>query len=223
MLIYVTIMAMLDRTVFNTAKENMTYDEQLIKNLQNKNLKSFFRFYTWITPSVTQSVNRELTDEFLHVDNSYRITGGGLVFHCPGDIVFSIGNELKHDILPHKLKERCQWLADFLTSCLNNLNVDVNVIGNVEIKKQNINFCSSYHNPYEVVLGSDKVIGLALKKTKDSIVFQGVIHMSKTVDYFKDLIKFEPYFTKGILANTKVESYKIYNEIQKQLIHLKLI
>ena len=214
---------MLDRTVFDTAIENMSYDELLIKNLQDEKINSFFRFYNWTTTSVTQSVNRELVDEFIHIDHSYRVTGGGLVFHCPRDIVFSMGNVVKHDVLPHKLKERCQWLADFLTSCLQNLNVDVHVIGEIETKNQNINFCSSYHNPYEVVLGSDKVIGLALKKTRHSIVFQGVIHMSKTANYFKDLVKYEQYFTNGILSNAKVEPFEICDEIQKQLIHLKLI
>ena len=90
-------------------------------------------------------------------------------------------------------------------------------------KNENINFCSSYHNPYEVALGSDKVIGLALKKTKYWIVFQGVIHMSKTADYFKDFTNYDQYFTNGILSKAKVESELLYHEILSQLTHLKLI
>jgi lipoate-protein ligase A len=216
-------MSMLDNTAFDTAIKNMSYDEQLISKLHQGEIDSFFRFYNWNNISVTQSINRAIESEFVGVDHSYRITGGGLVFHCPGDIVFSIGNRIKHNVLPQKLKERCQWLAKFLTSCLTNLNVPVNVIGDVKGKNQNINFCSSYHNPYEVALGSDKVIGLALKKTKYWIVFQGVIHMSKTADYFKDFTNYDQYFTNGILSKAKVESELLYHEILSQLTHLKLI
>ena len=215
---------MLDISEFDTAKENMEYDEVLVRKLHSCELASFFRIYTWKTTSVTQSVNRDIPIEFANVDSSSRFTGGGLVFHCPGDIVFSLGNQIEHSVLPKKLKERCAFIANFLTESLNELNIPASVIGDTKKVHQNINFCSSYHNPYEVMIGEDKVIGIALKRTKDWIVFQGVIHLKKSLAYFGEFSNlYGSFFTNGIQSHTKHTTQDIQVVIINQLKRLKLV
>tara|TARA_A100001015_G_C14746398_1_gene615771 strand:+ start:102 stop:749 length:648 start_codon:yes stop_codon:yes gene_type:complete len=215
---------MIDKKSFNSAKKNMAYDETLIKQLHSRKIKHFYRFYQWKNRGLTQAKNKTIPPEFLTIDNAYRITGGGLVFHCPEDIVFSIGNAIHHTILPKSIKKRCEWISKFLCECLIQLNLPVKSIGNILFNNQDINFCSSYHNPYEITLETNKVIAISVKKTKDWIVFQGVIHMSSTHEYFNDYsCTYKPYFTTGINQNFSVNSVDIINVIFTQLKLQKLL
>lgn len=215
---------MVDKNTFNSAQNNMSYDDVLVGKLHTNEIPSFLRIYQWKQTSITQSINRKISSDFESIDKSFRITGGGLVFHCPNDIVFSMGNPISDKILPKKLKKRCEWLADTLALCLQECNVPAKVVGDIKVDHQNINFCSSYHNPYEVMIGNDKVIGIALKKTKDWIVFQGVIHMSKTSSFFKYLPdKYTQYFTNGITSNSDINSLKLTQKIIDEFKRQKLI
>ncbi len=191
---------MLDTTSFYTAHENMRYDETQFSLIQPDSNHLFFRFYTWQLPGLTQSEKRRLPKNLLPFDHAYRLTGGGIVFHCPGDIVFSHAAPIAHPLLPSKLKERCLWMAKSIQAGLMKAGIYTDLAADLPKpqSESNIMFCNSYHNPYECLLDNQKICGIALKKTRHSIIFQGSIHLHNTATYFPDIQDaYGSYFTRG--------------------------
>ncbi len=191
---------MLDTTSFHTAQENMRYDETQFSLIQPDSNHLFFRFYPWQSHGLTQSEKRPLPENLLSFDHAYRLTGGGIVFHCPGDIVFSHAAPIKHPLLPQKLKDRCLWMAKSIQAALIKAGIPTDLAADLPEpqSKSNIMFCNAYHNPYECLLDNQKICGLALKKTRHSIIFQGSIHLHNTATYFTNIQDtYGSYFTRG--------------------------
>ena len=60
-------------------------------------------------------------------------------------------------------------------------------------------YCATYYNPYELYVKGEKVFGFALKKTRTTFIFQGVLHCSSSLPYFQDVSdSCGSYFTKGL-------------------------
>ncbi|RAP26799.1 hypothetical protein DID78_06505 [Candidatus Marinamargulisbacteria bacterium SCGC AG-343-D04] len=208
---------MINNTHFDSAEENMRYDDQLIADLSEGKRESFFRFYRWQNRGITQSEKRDIPKDFSHIDHAYRVTGGGVVFHCPGDIVFSAGIPENYGSVPTRLKERCLWFSTLIKNSLNANGIPVTLAGDQDTSGQNIQFCNSYHNPYECVLEGEKICGVALKKTRGYTVFQGVIHLNDTQKHFMDCEeKFGLFFTKGVMDDQEI-SLKALCQSLKQL------
>ena len=193
-------MSMFDNASFATASENMIYDKnQFLLHEQNNN-DCFFRFYSWQAIGLTQTEKRKFPQVLTTLDHAYRVTGGGIVFHCPGDIVFAHSAPVNHPILSSNIKQRCLWMAQTIQSALQRSGIPVTLAGDIPSthSERNILFCNAYHNPYECMLADQKVCGIAVKKTRSSIIFQGSIHLKSTFDYFPHLAsEYGSYFTKG--------------------------
>ena len=193
-------MSMFDTASFATASENMIYDKnQFLLHEQNEN-NCYFRFYSWQAIGLTQTEKRKFPQILTHLDHAYRVTGGGIVFHCPGDIVFAHSAPVNHPILPSNIKKRCLWMAQTIQSGLIQSGIPVSLAGDSPPahSERNILFCNAYHNPYECMLADQKVCGIAVKKTRSFIIFQGSIHLKSTFDYFPQLAsEYGNYFTKG--------------------------
>ena len=203
-------------THFKTALDNMNFDNELVQKVQTNALPYFFRLYSWQQPGITQTEKRPLDKNLTFIDHAPRLTGGGIVFHCPGDLVFSHAAKITDPRLPKSIKKRCEWLSNAFHQAFTSVNIPVKK--SIESQKQNIQFCSSYHNPYELTLNNHKVLGIAVKKTKDIIAFQVVIHLHPTKKWFNELSKnYEPFFTPGILTLHKTTTIAIINTIHKQL------
>ena len=189
----------IDSISYDYAADNMNYDNNLVAALQRNTISSFLRFYIWKNRGLTQSEKRCINTNLNHIDHAYRVTGGGLVFHCPGDIVFSYGAPINTPNIPKKLKDRCMWFATIIKEGLHNIGISVELAKNVNQINQDIYYCSSYHNPYECMLDNQKISGIALKKTRQYIIFQGVIHIEATNQWFHDIHPdYKRYFTTGI-------------------------
>ena len=191
---------MIDHSSFLTAEENMSYDEDLFNQLlMDKNC--FFRIYEWKKPGLTQCHKRSFPQDLKQFDHSFRLTGGGIVFHSPGDIVFSIGAELSDSYFPLHSKGLMQWVANLFSKSLLNHGFDSS-FGGANSDERNIMFCSSYSNPYELYVNGEKVFGFALKKTRTHFLVQGVLHVSSSFDYFLSCSDhYHVYFTKGLQSD----------------------
>ena len=187
---------------FNTAQENMQFDCNLLDLHQQQN-SPFLRIYKWKSTGLTQSEKRPFPVTLSKIDHASRITGGGLVFHCPEDIVFSQGAPINHPAFPKKLKDRCQWFANTIQQWLLKANIQTSFQTEKATDTQNIHFCTSYHNPYELLFNNSKIMGLAVKKTRDWIFFQGIINCKPSYPYFSTIEKkYHRYFSKGIPQST---------------------
>lgn len=188
---------MIISTSFETAKDNMEYDARLFNACINSN-ERFFRLYQWKHCGITQSEKRPIDELLIGYDCAYRLTGGGIVFHSPGDLVFSIGGRLGDDFFSSKSSDIMKWVADLFYSSLQHFDVSVTFKATVSHEK-NIQYCASYSNPYELYVNGSKVFGFALKRTRSHFLIQGVLHCCDARIHFKNCIDpYEPYFSKGI-------------------------
>lgn len=188
---------MIDQTSFSTSAINMQYDLSLFQKLQ-QNGERFFRIYEWEGVGITQSEKRLIPEDLLVFDHSYRLTGGGVVFHSPGDVVFSIGGALSDSFFPSKSKNLLNWCSDLFAQSLLKLGIPVKKKSDLDLVK-NINFCASYFNPYELYFGNAKIFGFALKKTRTHFLIQGVIHVKSTFLFYDSVQdQYNSFFTTGI-------------------------
>ena len=215
---------MFDNTSFKTSKENMRYYRDQFLTVSNHPKSLYFRFYPWQSVGLTQSEKRLFPNDLLSFDHAYRLTGGGIVFHCPGDIVFSHAAPIYHRLLPNKLKDRCLWMSKTIQAALIKEGISVDLAADLPAPQSdsNIMFCNAYHNPYECILENQKICGIALKKTRNSIIFQGSIHLQNTAIWFPELHhSYGSFFTKGCshLTLPSVDSmiHSIQQEFQTRL------
>ena len=188
---------MIDQTSFSSAAKNMQYDVSLFQKLQ-QNGERFFRIYEWEGVGITQSEKRAIPEDLLVFDHSYRLTGGGVVFHSPGDVVFSIGGALSDSFFPAKSKDLLSWCSDLFGQSLSKIGIAVTNKTDLDLVK-NINFCASYFNPYELYVGNAKIFGFALKKTRTHFLIQGVIHVKSTfLSYESVQDQYNAFFSTGI-------------------------
>ena len=148
----------------------MAYDHQLLDVLSQTNASYYFRCYPWKHPGITQSDKRPIPSSLLSVDHSYRKSGGGVVFHCPGDVVFSAGFYKSDPRFPSVLKDAIQWVTTVIHRALS--ECQIHMTQSPCKKTQDINFCATYHNPYEWCLNNEKIVGIALKKERDILFFK---------------------------------------------------
>jgi len=203
---------------FETAAENMAFDRDCIGRLVNQEIPAFLRIYTWQQRGLTQSEKRPIPTPLQPIDHAYRSTGGGIVFHCPGDIVFATGAPIHYNKLPTTIKERCDWMSEQLAMALQSVGVPVTRSLPKTTTRDAITFCSAYHNPYELVVGDNKIVGIAVKRTRQYMVFQGVIHVRKTALFYPELTpSYTRYFTAGCQETCAIDTQQLCAKIKDAL------
>ncbi|MCP4050733.1 MAG: lipoate--protein ligase family protein [bacterium] len=200
----------------DNAKLNMQYDENLLlKAKSDRAVLRYFRFYRWPLKSITYSYKQDLPNDLMVFDNSRRITGGGIVFHCPGDIVFSATGKMNDDFFPDTLKKKIL----FITGTLRNILIKNGVKagwrqGDNKKNRSDINFCATYYSPYELYAGDQKICGITMRNTRETFIIQGIIHMSSSYDEFKEIEnKYRAFFTKGIENNKTNDLLKAIEKV----------
>lgn len=183
---------------FATSAQNMRFDEQLLDQFLRSSGDPIFRFYEWQNRGLTYSEKRIPDSTLLTIDHSPRVTGGGVVFHGPGDIVFSIIMGTKDPRFPRQLKGKMVWVSDYVRTLFESVEVPL-TMGSAHNMEQDILFCNSYYNPYELYFGKEKVCGIALRKYREAVVFQGVIHLTSSFDHYPELVsEYGAVFTRGL-------------------------
>ncbi len=178
---------------FPFARENMLYDEILLQRRERA-----FRFYKWGMRGITYPSGRPSD---IIPNSSPRITGGGIVFHCPGDVVFGCVAPLDDPLFPKKLKDKMGFISDLISK-----NLDLSPSQSQHIS-QDLNFCTTYHNPYELYSNGQKICGISLRKKRDFFIIQGIIHLQSQFVHFADLPKsYRPYFTAGLNGTIDAEA-----------------
>ncbi len=182
--------------VFKTAVDNMAYDEKLLKQLLQPDFSAthVLRTYLWPDiPGITYPGRIEPPSGLQHYDHSSRITGGGIVFHCPGDILFTYAAQYSKPIKP--------VLELFKTLIKNNLNHHGINVSEADSPpgKTHLDFCATYHSPYELYVHHHKILGLAVRRFKNTFIIQGILHNQPTAAFFQNLTPdFHTYFTEGL-------------------------
>jgi lipoate-protein ligase A len=185
------INATLYTTGFPTAHENMEFDRTLITSSNAPSI----RLYEWQTAGITYPEGRPGDSELWDIDRGARPTGGGILFHSPGAIVFSVIFRTNPDGLKARLGQVSQWLQ----LSLNNAGYDVQPDTSPIDPTQNRLFCKTYHNPYELCLNGEKVAAMALRRWKIGTLIQGIIHVTSNLPDFEQLgPEIRPFLSTGL-------------------------
>jgi lipoate-protein ligase A len=194
------------KTGFESAQENMALDQQVFQTQKKDPTKRWFRVYPWQKPGITYPKTRDIPSDFHLLDCAKRETGGGIVFHCPGDIVFSCVAQLTDPYFPKKLKEKLAHFATIFETSLATLD-NHTTRETLSVTPKDITFCKTYLNPYELFIDGHKTVAFSLKKTRDWFLVQGIVHVVPTADHFSHLPKkYHPYFTIGLNNTIKPQA-----------------
>ena len=203
---------------FQSSSENMLKDNELTQALLSGSIDQFCRIYTWEKAGITQSEKRAIPAKLTSFDTASRLTGGGIVFHCPGDIVFSQGALIHDDRFPKDIKDRCAWVSNCIQQAFLNQHIPVTASLASTHTSPNITFCASYHNPFELMIHQHKLVGIAVKKTRDCIIFQGVIHLHATANHFDNFpTEYSAYMSTDITQDFSINVAQIISFLKTKL------
>jgi len=195
------------KTAFETAHENMAEDERLSKEFEEKHHNAaIIRVYEWQRPGLTINKDKILPNDLAHLDYSPRPTGGGIVFHAPGDILFTLVFTKDDPAFPKALKEKTKVISDTVQRALNAIDIEAEVtngstelIGDNASQKQNLQFCKTYDTPFELSVDDEKICGITLKRYRHHFLVQGILHLQSNVDAFPDIPEeYYDYLTPGM-------------------------
>jgi len=193
----------IDTTAFKTAQQNMDYDTRMMENLTGDTVA--IRFYKWQSCGVTLPLNKPDIIPSINCDKGWRITGGGAVFHSPGDIVFSIAAKIDSPEFPKSFKDKLcvvtKWVEAGLAACEIPLQKEA-----PEVVK-NLAFCTQYPSEYERFNNNQKALAMAVRRFKDRWLVQGVIHTKTHADWHTILPKeLHPMLTSGLNKDVSLEA-----------------
>ncbi len=166
------------RDLLDTAAQHMAYDTQQL----DRQPDWLAEYYRWPTPSVTYTYKQTIPDALSDIDHAQRYTGGGMVFHCPGDIVVCCVANLAHPKLPKKLKDKVTVAQAHIQSAL--LACGVMTQLNPDAGPRDLTFCQAYHSPYELYYHGQKIVALSLRCNRTHCLIQGIIHLQPTRRWF---------------------------------------
>ena len=106
------------------------------------------------------------------------MTGGGIVFHTPGDIVFSLVGWNNDPDYGQSMKEKLCVLSKRITSALKKSGITID--NQVSEVAKDLNFCSTYPTPFEIAVNNQKIVGLTIRQFKLKWLIQGIIHTKPT-------------------------------------------
>ena len=158
--------------------ENMAADRALFQALENKQGLPALRLYSWSEPAITCGYNQKPAKVLGPAESVVRRpTGGGLVFHHPGETSFTVVTTLAS--LPAGLIPAYQELSRPVIAALRSLGWAAKLASSPEEKRGDPQFCFAYPAAYEVVINGEKVVGAAQKRGRNALLQQSAVDFEK--------------------------------------------
>jgi len=172
-------------TSYSTAKANMDFDRHLHLSLPHHT--SILRAYEWQAPSITYPDRQTPHPDLAHLDHSPRPTGGGIVFHGKGDVVLCIITPLPSHLSPKWLHHAVHAVSVDIQRALNQCGIPTHHSKKPSPDAPNREFCKAYFSPSELYCNGEKICGLTIKKYKNHLMIQGIIHLTDAQTQFKNI------------------------------------
>jgi lipoate-protein ligase A len=155
-----------------SASENMAWDAALLTHrAPNQRIQ---RWYVWPHPGITYSYKQPCPPSLVHHDHAQRITGGGIVFHSPGDIVFTYIGATNDPLFPRSPKAKLAHVSQLIRDVLAPyIPLDASPS---QSSSPNRDYCHSYPTPFELSVDGHKLLGITLRQFKPNWIIQGIIH-----------------------------------------------
>lgn len=192
----------LDTAFFDTAAENMNYDSALFSR-QVEGL--CIRAYLWPKRGITYPRHREIPSDFLSLDHSVRPTGGGIVFHNPGDLLMTFCFPQPCHLLGDSLKAQLFFVQGLIRSAFASFGIVLSP--GQDVSDRNIQFCLSYPSPFELYHENHKVMGIAVRRFQRKVMIQCVIHTQSHFDFFLEYTdRYSAFFSSGLSVSRQSHS-----------------
>lgn len=144
-----------------------------------------FRFYGFNSDCITAGYSQDIASEidlekagFLGIDIARRPTGGGIVFHSDTDIAFCCVLPLR--LFPGGFMSAYHFVSDIVLDVLKHAGVRAEKCGGVSgALTADRRLCFSDAKEYEIAFEGKKLVGIAQKRTKEKILQQGAICVSR--------------------------------------------
>jgi lipoate-protein ligase A len=141
------------------------------------------RIYSWDKPCITIGWRQKLADipnpEDLEI--AKRPTGGGIVYHQPGEVTYCLVVPLSHPNLPKGILPSCNYLAEGILNALSRSGVKAQIAGGKPASKSEL--CFAQPEAYEIVYEGKKIVGNAQRRGKKALLQQGTLNIRTPHDF----------------------------------------
>lgn len=158
---------------FSEAQKNMDFDSRLVQGLDDG--EAVLRAYLWKRSGITYGYKQEIPEDLKSLDRGRRETGGGIVFHSPGDVVFSLSGFLDDARFPGSLKDKLGQVQGLVRETFRALEIELQ--GSSGEGEVDYAYCASYPNPFELYYRGEKVLALTMRRYLDRFLIQGILHL----------------------------------------------
>lgn len=141
-----------------------------------------FRFYGFNSDCITAGYSQDIASEvdldkagILGIDIAKRPTGGGIVFHSCEDIAFCC--VLPTGMFPNGFMSAYHFVSDIVLDVLRQEGVMADK--HADVPGGSADLCFSGAKEYEITFGGKKLVGIAQKRTREKILQQGTICISR--------------------------------------------
>lgn len=191
------------------AQANMDADLDLVARYSGNIL---LRHYRWPSPGITLPKKKLLPAHLAAYDVGIRSTGGGILFHAPGDFLFSLVAPNHDSHFPKPLSQKMKLVSHAMHTTLD--SISVTVAPDTESERIERDYCHTYPNPFELRYKGDKVCALALRRFRHVFLIQGLLHLRSNIHAFPMLDAYTPYFSKGLHLSPQTEQVLITTFLQ---------
>lgn len=148
-----------------------------------------YRASIWAVPGITVGYLQGRPNLPETIDWAIRPTGGGLVFHAPGDILVSCVIPASQFRSPGSLqnwiREWCVQLSGDLLAC--GIRVDNSLDAPRGSQTIDSRFCQTYPTPFEIVQNGSKVVAVAVRRGRHHVLVQSILHTTPAFPYFSEV------------------------------------
>jgi len=211
-----------------TGIENLTLDHRLFQNHEfgPEESGSILRFYSWVTPTISFGYSQAIEDlvdsqkaKQLGIECVKRITGGGMVFHQPGELTYCLIMNLDDPLLPRGLMSSFNFISEIIIRALNNIGVKSYLASKKGVSLFQEAVCFSRPTRYEILANNKKLVGSAQKRGKRTLMQHGSIAIDQRLTLFDQLINIKSLKLSQIAINDLVEHPLSWQEVAKPLLN----
>lgn len=172
----------------------MSRDEDLfLKNEKSKRQKIILRFYSWKKPAISfgyrQDINK-LIDvkkaKELGIELVKRITGGGMVFHQPGELTYCLIAPL--NLFSGGIISSYKDISELIIKGLSKIGIQSLLASRAGIVRAVNNICFIRPTKYEILVNDKKLVGSAQKRGRFSLLQHGSIALNHRLELFDRLL-----------------------------------
>jgi lipoate-protein ligase A len=196
---------------------NMEQDSALFESVRRGKFTGALRVYNWDEPAVTVGYHQKRfqpSDTKLAIPVLRRPTGGGAVLHG-NDVTFSISAPRTGPFAGGVI-QCCTAISGIFARALNKCGIHALIKGGSQAFSP---VCFLRSSPAELCVGDSKILGLALLRTREHVLVQGVLPLSTDRELAErvfgtdgtpavnDILSHLPTFSRDVLVEGLIEAF----------------